>query len=469
MNNRLKPSIIQGGMGIGVSSPRLANAVSQAGGLGVVSLTAVTVTYLRRLMDKDETYVQASKAFIDQDLVREVLDKYYGKKNNESYQMIEMPTVEPSEFFTKVMVLSSFVEVSLAKKGHDGLIGVNMLEKIQIPTLPLLFGAILAGVDYVIMGAGIPLRMPLIIHQLSNKESAVYHVKLNDSKVRTHIDYEFNPNRYFNLSEINLNKPQFLAVVSSLTLANYLLKTEYKPDGFVIELPIAGGHNARPRGELLFDESGEPIYGKKDEIDYEGFRKLGVDFWLAGGFGSHEKYKEALSLGAKGIQVGSAFAFCDESGFSSDIKDQAIKQALLMNLTVKTDFNASPTGFPFKVINLEYTLFDEVSYKERTRICDLGYLREAYQREDGKIGYRCPSEPVDDYVRKGGKLEDTVGRKCLCNGLVSATGLKQTRKQKEEKPIITAGNDVVHITRFIKEGQNRYHALDVINHILYNH
>lgn len=462
-----KPTLIQGGMGIGVSSHQLANTVSREGGLGVVSLTAVTVSFLRRLMDKEEDYLNACEGFIDPEFVKEVTFKYYGKKNNEAYQMIEMPSLNPSTFFLKAMVLSSYVEVSLAKKGHNGVIGINMLEKIQIPTLPLLFGAMLAGVDYVIMGAGIPIRMPQIIDQFSNKEKANYLVKLNDAS-QPQVTYEFDPNDLFDLESIEIKKPKFLAVVSSLTLANYLLKATHKPDGFIIELPTAGGHNARPRGELVFDETGEPVYGKKDEIDFEGFRKLGYDFWLAGGFGSHEKYKEALSLGAVGIQVGSAFAFCEESGFTKEIKEQVIKQVLEDNLTVKTDFLASPTGFPFKVADVLGSLHDDESYQKRKRICDLGYLREAYEKPDGKIGYRCPSEPVEDYVRKGGNIEDTVGRKCLCNGLVSAIGVAQSRASIKEKSIVTAGNDAIFIKRFIKPGNKHYQAIDVINHILYN-
>ncbi|MFA7376778.1 MAG: nitronate monooxygenase [Acholeplasmataceae bacterium] len=462
-----KPTLIQGGMGIGVSSHQLANTVSREGGLGVVSLTAVTVSFLRRLMDKEEDYLNACEGFIDPEFVKEVTLKYYGKKNNEAYQMIEMPSLNPSAFFLKAMVLSSYVEVSLAKKGHHGVIGINMLEKIQIPTLPLLFGAMLAGVDYVIMGAGIPIRMPQIIDKFSNKEKANYLVKLNDSS-QPQVTYEFVPNDLFDLESIEIKKPKFLAVVSSLTLANYLLKATHKPDGFIIELPTAGGHNARPRGELVFDETGEPVYGKKDEIDFEGFRKLGYDFWLAGGFGSHEKYKEALSLGAVGIQVGSAFAFCEESGFTKEIKEQVIKQVLEDNLTVKMDFLASPTGFPFKVADVLGSLHDDESYQKRKRICDLGYLREAYEKPDGKIGYRCPSEPVEDYVRKGGNIEDTVGRKCLCNGLVSAIGVAQSRASIKEKSIVTAGNDAIFIKRFIKPGNKHYQAIDVINHILYN-
>src|ERR1039458_1679832 len=48
------PKIIQGGMGVGVSNWRLANAVSRLGQLGVVSGTALDSLFVRRLADGDE-------------------------------------------------------------------------------------------------------------------------------------------------------------------------------------------------------------------------------------------------------------------------------------------------------------------------------------------------------------------------------------------------------------------------------
>ena len=47
------PEVIQGGMGVGVSSWRLARSVSRVGGLGVVSGTALDVVLARRLQDGD--------------------------------------------------------------------------------------------------------------------------------------------------------------------------------------------------------------------------------------------------------------------------------------------------------------------------------------------------------------------------------------------------------------------------------
>ena len=101
-------------------------------------------------------------------------------------------------------------------------------------------------------------------------------------------------------------------------------------------------------------------------------------------------------------------------------------------------------------------------YQARTRKCDLGYLREAYVRDDGSTGYRCAAEPVADYVRKGGSLEDTVGSTCLCNGLMAACGLGQVRADARlEPPIVTSGDCINDIASLLKD-RDDYSACDVI-------
>ena len=167
--------------------------------------------------------------------------------------------------------------------------------------------------------------------------------------------------------------------------------------------PTAGGHNAPPRGKLQLNAAGEPVYGERDRVNIEDLRALGVPFWLAGGYGNAEKLREALDQGAAGIQVGTAFAFSEESGMRPDLKKTLMAQAMTGSGEVYTDPLASPTGFPFKVAQLEGTSSALNVYQERKRVCDLGYLREPYAAPDGNIGYRCAAEPVANYIAKGGK------------------------------------------------------------------
>ena len=153
-----------------------------------------------------------------------------------------------------------------------------------------------------------------------------------------------------------LNRPRFLAIVSSNTLAATMLRrANGRVDGLVIESPTAGGHNAPPRGKLQLNAAGEPVYGERDQVNVEDLRALGVPFWLAGGYGSPAKLREALDQGAAGVQVGTAFAFSRESGMRADLKSRLIEQAIAGTGEVFTDPLASPTGFPFKVAQLEGT------------------------------------------------------------------------------------------------------------------
>ncbi|MBV6457471.1 MAG: hypothetical protein HONBIEJF_00580 [Fimbriimonadaceae bacterium] len=375
--------------------------------------------------------------------------------------------LRPSKALTELNVLANFAEVYLAKFGHQGRIGINLLEKIQLPTLPALFGAMLAGVDFVLIGAGIPRQIPAVLDSLSRLEPTQLRLDVSGAEPGEEFFAELDPRDYAPEALERLNRPQFIAIVSSTALATTLVRKCSPPvDGLVIEGPTAGGHNAPPRGTLILDDNREPIYGAKDLPDLEAIRALGVPFWLAGSYGSPEKLREAIGLGATGIQVGTAFAFCEESGITPELKREVLQQSAAGTLQVFTDSQASPTGFPFKVIHIDATLSEPSVFEGRTRICDLGYLRQLYRKEDGTVGYRCPGEPIDDFVAKGGNSGDCSGRKCLCNGLMATVGLGQVRKGVAEPPIVTAGDDAASVAAFLPPGRTTYNAGDVLDKLL---
>lgn len=83
-----------------------------------------------------------------------------------------------------------------------------------------------------------------------------------------------------------------------------------------------------------------------------------------------------------------------------DLKQEVIDKALDGTLKIKTDPLASPTGFPFKIARIPGTMSDEIMQTTRKRVCNECALREPYKREDEKIGYRCSSEPEEDYKKK---------------------------------------------------------------------
>jgi nitronate monooxygenase len=218
---------------------------------------------------------------------------------------------------------------------------------------------------------------------------------------------------------------------------------------------------------MQLSEDGQPVYGERDIPDLEAIARLGVPFWLAGSFGSPEALVDALESGAQGIQVGTPFAFCEESDLTPEIKRAVLEASRCGRVRVFTDPLASPTGFPFKVVQLDDTISDAPMYGDRQRICDLAHLRQAYPREDGELGYRCPAEPVDEYVKKGGKPEDTVGRKCLCNALLANIGLGQVRGgDNRELPLVTSGQEVVNVACFLPANAESYTASEVIERLL---
>lgn len=150
-----------------------------------------------------------------------------------------------------------------------------------------------------------------------------------------------------------------------------------------------------------------------------------------------------------------------------DVRRELIRLALAGESHVFTDPLASPTGFPFKVVDLAGSLSDLSVYEHRQRICDLGILRQPYRRADGTIGYRCPAEPDAAYIAKGGLAEDTVGRKCLCNALIANAGMPQRLANgTDEQCLITMGNDLIGIERFCKPGSLDFSAADVVRVLL---
>ncbi len=471
------PRLIQGGMGVGVSSWTLAQAVASAGGLGVVSGTALDSILVRRLAlgDPGGHMRRALDAFPFRDIADQVYERYYIPASDTAergpFKLLALPRATLTPERQWLLVLANFVEVWLAKQGHTGKVGINHLHKIQFPILPSLYGAMLAGVDVVLMGAGIPADIPPVLDRLSRHEAASIVIDVLDAGEDKYLSH-FDPRQLLGPSSpilaSPLPKPKFLAIISSATLGRALLKKAPGGiDGFVVEAPIAGGHNAPPRGQAQLSARGEPIYTQRDEVDFAQMVQLGVPFWLAGGFATPAKFKEALALGAHGVQLGTAFAFCDESGLLPEIRQAFLSDLLEYRSDVFTDPAASPTSFPFKVATFEGSLSQADVYEARPRLCDLGYLRRAYRKADGTLDYRCPGEPVEDYVRKGGKPEDAAGRKCLCNGLMANIGLAQHRADGYvEPPLLTAGNDLECIREFLTEGRLGYSASDVVAHVL---
>ncbi len=105
--------IIQGGMGVGVSLSPLASAVAREGGVGIVSSAC--------------------------------LDRLVSKRTGKKHSTYE----------------AAYEEVSLAK-ASGGIAGINIMVALVRDYEDSVRGALAAGADVIISGAGLPLGLPAI-------------------------------------------------------------------------------------------------------------------------------------------------------------------------------------------------------------------------------------------------------------------------------------------------------------------
>lgn len=464
-------------MGVSVSSWKLANAVARTGGLGVVSGTGADVVLARRLQlgDPGGHIRRALAHFPYPALARRVMRTYYepgGIAPDVNFRTLPRFTLEPSQDLMELTAVANFAEVWLAKEGHDGPVGINYLRKIELPLPYGLLGAILAQVDYVIVGAGNPAEIPGMIRTLAAGEDLEFSVR---GQGFTSKDAPLlalcSPREILGAAPQPQPEPRMLAIAASVDLAEGLVADpRTRPFGLVVEGPTAGGHNAPPRGPRRTDELDQPVYDDRDEVDLQRVAALDVPFWLAGSYGTPTGLRDALGAGATGVQVGTAFAYSAESGMDAPYKRQVLEALAEGTLEVRTDWRASPTGFPFKVVQLPGTISDPEVAERRKLVCDLSYLRTPYKTDKGEVDYRCPAEPVAVYTgRKGGRKENTEGRRCLCNGLLATAGLPQRRpKGTVEPPIVTSGDDFTTVSFLMSRlpaDQEFYSAKDVLDHI----
>jgi NAD(P)H-dependent flavin oxidoreductase YrpB (nitropropane dioxygenase family) len=438
-------------MGIGVSSWRLARRVASLGEFGVVSGTAIDTVLVRELQLGDpHGRLRVLAAYPDSEIVEYLTASCYvegGIAAGAPFKLLPIHRFKPTTRSQRILSAAAFSEVALAKEGHEGLIGINVLAKVKRYTLPSLYGAMLAGVDAVFMGAGIPVEEAEQLLELAAGRPARLRIDADTSLAPDSGPFFYDLDPADLVADVRpLPAPGFYAVVSSDVLAGILRKK--LPDGalagFVVEGPTAGGHNAPPRNKGV-DGEDNPIYDDRDRADLSRIAALGLPFYLAGGYGTPEKLVEALAAGAAGVQVGSLFSLADESGYPAAEKARLIAAIHGGGVAVRTDGRVSGTGFPFKVVEAHGTLGVPANLARRTRICDLGYLQTAFVDGKGRLQGRCPAEPVADYVRKGGRAEDTERRACLCNALSANIGLGQVQKWGPEGQLFTAGDELVHL------------------------
>lgn len=429
------PRLIQAGMGVRISGWKLAHETSRLGALGVVSSVGLRHIIIDEIRRGDEDALAIASTFPVQKYVEELLKFAPGGKKHKSPAPLDHPDPAKGDLPKRLSAICAYIEVMRSRLGHRGKVGINVMWKCSFTVLPSIYGAMLAGVDALLCGAGVPMELPDIVKRIRAGENMEYAPL---SGTGNHVSFDITGD-FSEESRPVYKMPALMPILSNFAFPKRMLDVwcrEYggaKPTAFILENHKAGGHNAPPRNK--------ETYADADDIEtyFDKVKALGVPIYVAGAGGTRTEYLQWTERGAYGLQVGSRFALCDESGMRREIKDQIIERNASGEGGIVTDPRVSSTGYPFKVIMLPGSLSEEEVYKNRKRICNRGYLLQSHYEEapDGKQveTYVCTAMPSPQYEKLGGSAEDTAGRVCLCNGLMSTAGVMDLT----EPPIITLG------------------------------
>lgn len=453
--------VLVGGMGVDISSVELVSTVARhvSGRIsGSLSATGLADIYARLLQfgDVGDTVRRAFDAFRERvpalaDDVERLYRRYHvpgGVPLGERFKGLSLAGPTPPRDVQIFTMLATFSHVWRAKMAApDRPVGINSLRKIERVLLYGLYGAMLAGVDWVVMGAGDPGEIPSILDNLARNDTAELSVHVATVPRGEYI--RFDPRALVGPDLPAPPRPAFLAIVSSHLQAEALAGNPVtRPEGFVIESPVAGGHNAPPRNRTK-DAEGNYLYGSEDEADLEKVAAVGLPFWVAGGRG-HPVGTQGVPGGGLRRQVGTLFALCNESGMEPELRRQVLRLVWQRKLDVVASANASPSGFPFRVARVPGTTGDPATNAARPRVCDLGYLR-GWRPRDGRVVGLCPASDPELYRKMGGAAWRCEGSICLCNGLLATCGFGQPG----EPALVTLGD-----TTPVRDLQTRVRRLE---------
>ncbi len=328
-------------MGVGVSLHPLAKAVAQEGGVGIVSSAC--------------------------------LDRLVSKRNGKRVNAYE----------------AAYEEVSLAK-AENGVSGINIMCALVRDYADSVRGALDAGADVIISGAGLPLGLPAI-------------QPVRDTAL--------------------------IPIVSSARALEIICKKweklGYRPDAVVLEGPLAGGHLGFRVDQITLESNRlekllPPV--KEMAMQYGDFPVI-----VAGGIYTHGDILRYLELGADGVQMGTRFLATDESSASASYK-QAVLTTTDDDIVVAHN-PGSPCGLPFRVIR-QSPMYQSALRRLRKPKCDKGYvlLKDA----DGKFTI-CPAKESNETAF------------CICNGLLSSSGYNPG----EEEPLWTVGTNAARVDKIV--------------------
>ena len=260
--------VIQGGMGVGISLSGLAGAVAAEGGIGIISTAQIGY----REPDFDDHPIEANMRAI-------------GK------------------------------EVAKAKElSGGGIVGVNIMVATR-EYERYVKAAVEAGVDLIISGAGLPMKLPELVGE---------------------------------------SKTKLAPIVSSLKSAEVIFKYWQKkynrlPDLIVIEGPRAGGHLVFHMEDLV--EIDDAAYDVEIQKIIDRVKEYGVQYGkdipvvVAGGIYERKDMEHYMEMGAAGVQMATRFVTTYECDAAPAYKQTYIDAKEEDIVIVK-----SPVGMPGRAI-----------------------------------------------------------------------------------------------------------------------
>lgn len=451
-SHMILPAIIHSTPQMTLSTWPIARAVARAGQLGVVSSAPLAPVLARRLQlgDFDAHLRRALEHFPYPGVARRVWEQFYvpgGKPVDQPFAPVRQPTLESGPALLELIVLANFAEVFLAKEGDAGNVGLHLHDQVQTALLPSLYGALLAGVDYVLVSGRNPAALPAVLDRLLKRQPAELEASVAKAPADATITCGFDPVCLGDVPPPNLVRPRVLAFVESPEqAASVFLRAGGRIDGFLWDC----ADHRLPSGTGLAH-----------------MRALALPFWISGLPARRENHTAARGAGAAGLCVSTPFIFCEESPLATALKHHVLTLVRDNPAALTPHLAASPTGPTVSVLQLEGTAAAPKVMSTRPRFCDVGYLRELYRKPDGTVGYRCPGEPLAHYTHKGGDPAAAQNQICLCNSLLASVGLAQVRSNEEiERALVPAGEDVRELGRFLAAGSTRFTAAEVIAHLV---
>ncbi len=264
-NLESKYPVIQAGMGVRVGTAKLAAATIKSGGMGVIASVGLGEDFDRSL----RVYEEESQ----KNLIKEI-------------------------------------KAARELTGGKGPLGVNIMV-VLTNYESMVKAAVDAGIDFIISGAGLPLRLP----------------------------------------EYTKEEIPLVPVVSSgraleLILRTWQRKYNRNPAAVIVEGPLCGGHLAFNREQLNEPEKYplDLLYKETKEV-LEKYSIGDIPLLAAGAISEPGDVLAALKMGYQGVQIGTRFICTEESGLSENGKKLYVDSK-----SEDTAIISSPVGMPVRVI-----------------------------------------------------------------------------------------------------------------------